>query len=243
MTHPRLQQARQEWRQNRRLRLGTMVVVLVLGVHLVLLLSDRQAAMAERYAQQADMLARLQDASREAAWPERATQAEEALAAERATIPAVPSAGLAQAELQAWLTAQGEAAQLQSARVTAETTLDVPGHPDLWQVIARIDAEVPAGRLEPFLLAASAGLPWIQAEQLDVTEAEPMRMGMIVRGYYQRADADAGPDGAEGDAAGAASTGAPAPGPMDAAARRAAPQVEPAAAPPPGSSPLPVPVP
>jgi hypothetical protein len=204
MSHPRWDRVLQEWRQSRRLRLATMVVGLVLGVHLVLLLSDHQQSVAEDYAGQADMLARLQDASREAAWPDRAAQVEQALAVERDTIPAVRSAGLAQAELQAWLTAQGATAGLQSGRATAETTLEVPGHPGLWQVIARLDAEIPPGGLEPLLVAISGGLPWVQVQQLDVTEGSPMRLSMIVRGYYRRDDA--------GSSAGAA------PGPMDTAA-------------------------
>ncbi|MGV8923865.1 MAG: hypothetical protein ACOH1L_11055 [Thermomonas sp.] len=203
MSHPRWDKVLQEWRQSRRLRLAILVVGLVLGLHLVLLLSDRQQTLAKDFASQAGMLARLQDASREAAWPRRAAQAEQALTAERNTIPAVRSAGLAQAELQAWLTAQGATAGLQSGRATAETTLEVPGHPGLWQVIARLDAEVPPGGLEPLLVAISGGLPWIQVQQLDVTAGTPMRLSMIVRGYYRRDDA---------------ALGARAAGPMDAAA-------------------------
>lgn len=195
------EQVRQEWRQNRRLRIGVLVVVAVIGLHLVLTLSDRQQRLADEYHQRADLLLRLQDASRESAWPERAEQAGQALAAVREGIPRVSSAGLAQAELQAWLSGQAQGARLQEIRVRAETTLDVPDHPQLWQVIARLDASVPAGRLEGFLRQLSAGLPWIQAERLELAEArnDATRLGLIVRGYYRKPDpaaADAGTDAA-----------------------------------------------
>lgn len=205
------EQIRQEWRQNRRLRIGVLVVVAVIGMHLVLTLSDRQQRLADEYHQRADLLVRLQDASRESAWPERAEQAEQALAAVREGIPRVSSAGLAQAELQAWLSGQAESARLQDIRVRAETTLDVPDHPQLWQVIARLDASVPAGRLEGFLRQLSAGLPWIQAERLELAEArnDATRLGLIVRGYYRKPDPAAA--GAGTDAATAGGT-PPAPG-------------------------------
>lgn len=180
------QQARQQWRQSRRLRIGALVVGVFLGLHLILGLSDRQRALSETYGQQATMLARLGEASRESAWPQRAVQAEAALAATRESVPEVSSAGLAQAELQAWLTGQAATAGLGAPQVRAEATLDVPGQPELWQVIARLDATVPAGRLEGLLRTLSAGLPWIQAERLEVVAGTEMRLGLIVRGYYRK---------------------------------------------------------
>lgn len=194
MMRARWEQVRQEWRQNRRLRLGGLVVAVVLGLHAVLVLSDRQQVLAETYQREAGLLARLEEASRESAWPERAGQGEAALAALRATVPEVRSSGLAQAELQAWLSGQAAAGGLMEPRVRTEATLDVPDQPELWQVIARLDAIVPAGRLEGFLRALSTGLPWIQAERLDVTEGRETRLGLIVRAYYRKpAEAEADP--------------------------------------------------
>ncbi|PZO08396.1 MAG: hypothetical protein DCF27_08945 [Lysobacteraceae bacterium] len=190
----RWEQVRQEWKQNRRFRLGLLVVLMVLGLQAVLMLSDRQKVLAESYGREAALLQRLAEASRESAWPERADQAEAALAAARSTVPQVSSAGLAQAELQAWLSGQAASAGLQEPRVRAEATLDVPGQADLWQVIARLDAVVPPGRLEGVLLALSTGLPWIQAERVEVTEGRETRLGVIVRAYYRK---PAAPDAAE----------------------------------------------
>lgn len=183
------ERVRQEWRQSRRLRLGALVVLLILGAHVVLTLSDRQQAMAQDYRRDAALLGRLEEASRESAWPERAEQAEAAAEAMRTSIPQAASDGLAQAELQAWLSGQAAIGQLQQARVRAEATLDVPGQPELWQVVARLEGAVPAGGLDRFLQSLSSGLPWIQVERLEITEGRETQLSAIVRGYYRKPDA------------------------------------------------------
>ncbi|KFL37064.1 hypothetical protein N788_11095 [Arenimonas donghaensis DSM 18148 = HO3-R19] len=190
----RLEQMIAEWRQNRRLRLGALVVLVVLGLHFVFGLADGRDATMAQYARDADLLARLQEAGRESAWPERAVEAEAALAAVEATLPEVASAGLAQAELQAWLAGQAASAGLAEARVRAETTLDVPGHPALWQVVARLDAQVPPGRMSMLLHSLSGGLPWIQVERVDISQGRQTQVSLVVRAYYRKAagvDADA----------------------------------------------------
>lgn len=188
MMRERWNQVLQQWRASRRLRIGVMVVALVAGLHLVLGLGDRTRALADEYRQQVGLLERLDEASRESAWPEYADQAEAALAAERETIPQVTSPGLAQAELQTWLTAQAAAGSLGEPSVRAEITLEVPGHEDLWQVIARLDGVVPERGLGRFVRGLAEGLPWIQVERLEVAEGRGTRVSVIVRGYYRRAE-------------------------------------------------------
>ncbi len=184
-----------EWRQSRRLRLGTLVVMVVLGLHFVLGLADGREAKMDAYRRDADLLARLQEAGKESAWPERAAEAEAALAAVEKTLPEVASAGLAQAELQAWLAGQAASAGLAEARVRAESTLDVPGHPDLWQVVARLDAQIPQGRAPQLLRALSAGLPWMQVERMDISQGRQTQVSLVVRAYYRK------PAAGEGDPA------------------------------------------
>lgn len=207
MIRARWEQGRLEWRQNRRLRLGALVVGVILGLQLVLALSDRQQVLAEQHRERAKLLARLDEASRESGWPQRAAEAEAALAAVRGTVPEASSAGLAQAELQAWLSGQATSAGLEEPRVRAEATVEVPGHPGLWQVIARLDAVVPPGRLPGFLQALSVvGLPWIQAERLELVAGAQTTLGLIVRGYYRKpagADPDVNPGADSGAKTGA----------------------------------------
>lgn len=176
-----------EWRSNRRLRLVVLVSVLVAGVNLALVASERRAPVIEEFRRDAELVERLREASTESSWPARAEEAEQRLAEVHAGLPEVASTGLAQAEIQAWLAQQAQGAGLGEPNVRVETTLEVAGHPELWQVLARLDATVPAGRLGPFLQAVAGGLPWIQAERLEVsTTAEGQRLVLTARGYYRK---------------------------------------------------------
>ena len=185
-----------EWRANRRLRLVVLLIVLVAGVQLALVASERRAPAIEEYRRDTELVQRLQEASTESAWPARAEEAELRLVEQQQEIPEVANTGLAQAELQAWLAEKAQGAGLGEAGVRVETTLEVPGHPELWQVLARLDATVPDGRLGPFLQAVAGGLPWVQAERLEITPLqEGQRLVLTARGYYRRGGgggADAG---------------------------------------------------
>ncbi|MDQ2702907.1 MAG: hypothetical protein M3Y70_08905 [Pseudomonadota bacterium] len=192
MNDPRIERIVQEWRQSRRLRIGALVVVLVLGAHLALTLSDHRKARAARYQGDAELLGRLEEASRESAWPERAQAAEAELAVVRNSIPSARSDGLAQAEMQAWLTDLAAFAGLRESRVRVETSLAVPGQEGMWQVLARLDATVPAGRVPTLARALTSALPWVATERLELQAGSANRVSLVVRGYFRQA--------AEGDA-------------------------------------------
>lgn len=193
MMREQWERARQEWRQNRRLRVGALVVVAILGTHGALALGDRRSAMTEQFERDAALLARLESASREQAWPKRARQSEAALAALRDSMPSARTEGAAQADLQAWLMKQAAAANQQGPVVRIESTVDVPGHPGLWQVLARLDTTGTNLDLHPLLRSMAEGLPWVQVERAEVAEAQPMRAGVIVRAYYRRLAGNDGP--------------------------------------------------
>lgn len=210
MTDPRLQRLAREWRQSRRLRLGALAILVILGIHASLVLADRRHARAGEYARDAALLARLDEASRESAWPQRAAAAESALADVRNSIPAARSDGLAQAEMQAWLTDLAAFAGLASPAVRVETSLAVPGQDGLWQVLARLDAVVPDGRLPVLVRTLSAALPWVRTERLDIEAGRDTRVSLVVRGYFRSAD-DGGKDAAVRPANLPAAGNAPAP--------------------------------
>lgn len=197
MTDPRLAQAVGEWRQNRRLRIGAMVVLLILGLQLALALSGGRAETAAQHARDSDLLERLAQASDEAAWPARADEAESRLQALRGTLPPARSDGLAQAELQAWLSELGDASRLQDALIRVETSLEVPDQPGIWQVIARLDANIDPAQVA-VLVRALAAAPWVRTERLEIQSGRQTRVSLVVRGYY-RQDESAGETRMAGD--------------------------------------------
>jgi len=180
------ERARQEWRDNRRLRVGALAILLVAGAHAGVAIGDRRAAVAEEYSRDLQLLQRLEEASREAAWPKRALQAEAALHTERERLPPVPSAGSAQAELQAWLADTLPSTGVRVETVQVEAAVDVPDYPGLWQVPARVDVVAPLGTVGPFVRVLSEALPWVQTERIEASGEGETRVSVIVRGYYRK---------------------------------------------------------
>lgn len=188
MNDPRLRQALGEWRQNRRLRLGAMAILLILGVQVAVSLSGRREATIGQYEQDALLLARIEQASRDDAWPARAAEVEARLTEVRESLPTARSDGLAQAELQAWLAGLAAGAGLQDVTIRVETSLAVPDQPGLWQVIARLDANVAPGRISA-LARTLATAPWVVAERIEIKSGTNSRVSLVVRGYFRQDEA------------------------------------------------------
>lgn len=186
------QRARDEWRNNRRLRIAGLVALVFVAFHLFFALEQRRQSFAARYANDLELQARLQGMRGHNAWAARASQAESALKVMRARMPEVTGAGLAQAELQNWLTGLATRTGLLEPKVRVEEALDVPGYPEMWQVVARLDGQLPQYGDAAFLRAVSEGLPWIRTERLDIDDGTPARMALVVRGYYRRPSAATG---------------------------------------------------
>lgn len=181
----------EEWRANRRLRMAVLIALVVLSVNVIVALEKQKQALITGYTSDLELQARLEGVSRQVQWKLRAKDAEARLEALRGQLPVVSGSGLAQAELQSWLTQLASAAGLAEPQVKVEDTLEVEGHPDLWQVLARLDGQLPAYGQAAFLRAVSDGLPWIQVERLEIAEGMPARVGLTVRGYYRRGQAQA----------------------------------------------------
>lgn len=179
---------RHEWRQNARLRWGVLVVVLILGARAILGVSDSRVELAKQYERDAALLGRLEATASETDWPRRARAAE---GARRALVEAIPLArneGAARADLQARLDQLAKDAVITGALVRVETVLDVPGHPDLRQAVGRLEGTVATPLdVAPVARAVAAGLPWMQAEQFEVGDAQPARIVAIVRAFYRKA--------------------------------------------------------
>lgn len=182
-----LAQAKAQWRENGRLRWSALLIVIILTSHSALLLSDHNQALEKNFDHESVLLARLRTASADAQWLDRAQDARKHLQALKESVPLVDSAGLAQAELTALLTEQTRQAGLGQVAVRAEAALEVPDRPELWQVMARVDAVVPdAGALAAYLGRMAEALPWAQIDRLEISEGSVQRMVVVVRAYYRQ---------------------------------------------------------
>lgn len=188
MNHPWLERVRAEWRHNRRLRVGALAILAIVGLQLVLMLSDARAHRIEQYQRDARLLARLEEASGESAWTGRAKAADAALAQMQASIPIASSEGLAQAELQAWLSDLAAFTGIGNPVVRVETALVVDGHPGLWQVLARLEGDMSESQAPLLMRTLSAALPWYQTERLQVQAGTTPRVSLVMRGYFRKGD-------------------------------------------------------
>jgi hypothetical protein len=93
-----------QWQEKPLLRMAIWSLCLLLVVHLVMLSMDWREERGEEYRRLAGEWLKLQDVSRQTAWPERAMQAEQVLNLQRERFWQAPNASQARADVQAWLT-------------------------------------------------------------------------------------------------------------------------------------------
>lgn len=200
MIRAQWQKIRDEWRGNRRLRMAVLVVVVILATHAVMTLEDQRRSLEGRYLSDQELLARLHEVNGQATWVGHARRAQEQLKVLHDKVPAVQQAGSAQAELQSWLGELAKTTGVLEPRVRVEETLDVPDHPQMWQVLARLEGQIPPFGQAAFTRAVADGLPWIQVERLEIADGSPARLALIVRGYYRRGEPEAA-DASESESA------------------------------------------
>ncbi|MCH1910220.1 MULTISPECIES: hypothetical protein [Stenotrophomonas] len=183
---------REQWQGNLRLRVAAMFIVVFAGLHVLDALDGRRAKAAAQYEADLQLRERMELVAAQPEWTKRASQAEAELDALRRQMMQVGSAGQAQAEARAWLTELAGTVGLEGPTIKLESVLDVPGHADLQQVLARLDGKLPEFGQAALLRGLSRGLPWVQVERLELGEqAKSSRVNMVVRFYYKRGAGDA----------------------------------------------------
>ncbi len=186
--HPALNKLLADWRSNVRLRIGAMVALAILVANLLAAMERAKDVRIQAYERDARLDASMREMSREPAWVERAAQARQQLGQMREGLPAVERAGLVKAEMQVWLTRLAQDTGLVAPQIKVEEALEVPEHPDFWQVVARLEGTLPQYGHGPFVRALAEGLPWVQVERMELTEGKAARVSVVVRGYYRRAE-------------------------------------------------------
>lgn len=191
-----LEQLQSQWRSNRRLRIATGLAGVVLVLNLVAGLDERRADAITEYQRQHALLQRLEGAAADAEWMARAEAAASARSGLEEQITGVAGPGEARAELQAQLTAMASASGLGDIRVRTEGAVPMENLPDVWQVVARVDASATPAATEAFLRDLATRL-WIQVERIEVRDGAPGQIQMIVNGVF-REEASEGQPAEEG---------------------------------------------
>ncbi len=191
--HPLVKRLLDDWHANPRLRIATMVATAVLVANAWFAMDHQRQARVDAWQRDLKLDKGMQAVIREApAWVLRERKAADKLIDMQAQLSMVDQPGLAKADMQAGLAQLAKDAGLTDAQVKVEDVLAVPGHPDFWQVMARIEGSVPAYGQAGFVRALAQGLPWLQVERLEIGEGDQAQhASVVVRGYFRHpADAD-----------------------------------------------------
>ena len=179
---------RAQWNGTPRLRLAAMIMVVFAGLHVLSALDNQRSRLSDQYEEDLQLRERMELLAAQSEWEGRADEAEAALLALQRQLLQVSSAGQAQAEARSWLTELAEAQALEGTTIKLESVLDVPGHPQLLQVLARLDGKLPEFGHMGLLRNLSRALPWVQVEKLELGSLnKTARVSMVVRFYYRRA--------------------------------------------------------
>ncbi|MBV8738306.1 MAG: hypothetical protein JO007_13825 [Alphaproteobacteria bacterium] len=129
-----------ELKQNRRASAGLMAIAVLVAGYGLLLLADANDAARRAYVEENQHLQRIATDRDDKDWPARAAASAAMRAALEKRLWPADSDGVARADLQDWVTANGRQAGLDRIRVSIELTTPKGLAPDLRQVIAAIGA-------------------------------------------------------------------------------------------------------
>ena len=129
-----------ELKQNRRASAGLMAIAVLVAGYGLLLLADANDAARRAYVEESQHLQRIAMDRDDKDWPARATASAAVRAALEKRLWPADSDGVARADLQDWVTANGRQAGLDRIRVSIELTTPKGLAPDLREVIATIGA-------------------------------------------------------------------------------------------------------
>jgi hypothetical protein len=175
-----------ELRGNTRLRLGLWLIAGILLVYMILVSTDRLAALRDERAAALERLAQVETlAAEEDIWAERAAQAR-ALEAElqrRMWTSATP--GLAQAQLQAWLQNTARNAGIGDARIMMRDVATLAGGDGLWLAAGTMTAPFQPSALPRLLFEVESAVPRVQIESLTVNNGRRKSLQMTVSAVFQ----------------------------------------------------------
>lgn len=174
-----------QWQTNPRLRYAVLIVLVILAVHGILKLADRRDALVMQWTKDQELVTRLQEVSRQPQWPARARAAEGRLRETVGALPLANTLGQARADLHMWLGEQARRAGVRDFQVTVETPVEVPEEPGLIQVVGRLEASDLSWKLVPLLRRLALGLPWRQAQRMEVLGGDAGKLSVIVRSHHR----------------------------------------------------------
>jgi hypothetical protein len=175
-----------EFKKNTRLRIGLWSIIAIIGFYCLLLLNDYSVNLQGQYQAKVVNLARLQDVTSQAEWIQRAEYAKSAKVSLESKLWTAASKGLAQADFQAWLMGQINAAKIKTTKMTVEEAKDEPRQNHIWLVVAKLEGFFEPEALERLLLNLAQHPKWVVIDTFEVRQSNRSpRFTLMMSVYFQ----------------------------------------------------------
>jgi hypothetical protein len=179
-----LTQARKEFAENPRLRIGAWAIAAIAVFYLWLVLADWRAQMQKDYAAQSQQLQKIRSLAGQDEWLQRAERARALREALQAQIPEVATLGLAQASVQT-LARNLAAASGNAIRIQAEAPAPVPGSEGLWRVPVVISGGLGAEQVLQLVRRIESERNLVAIEQAMILNRENRTFSLTVVVFFR----------------------------------------------------------
>ncbi len=175
---------RLELKKNIRLRIGLWLILAIIAIYSLLLLNEYEMRLQAQYETRIAHLARLQDVTSQAEWIQREKQANSAKIMLENKLWTAVSKGLAQADFQAWLAGQIQAAKIQEPKMLVDEAKDVPTN--IWLVKAKLEGIFETDALQRLLLNFAQHSQWVVVDSFEVRQSNRKpRFTLLMSVYFQ----------------------------------------------------------
>ncbi len=194
MSRPGLGEIAEEWRQNPRLRIGALLILLILLWSGAELLRDQEAEAAKAYGREQTKLVRLQGIESQAQWLDLAEQARAARVKQEQTFWRAESLGLAQATIESWLTPKLHQLKLDDLKMKVDKAEALPDRKGIWRVPVTLSGGLKRSELTDLLGMLELNDRLVVIERLDLKPAKDgLLVDMVAAGLFLAADGGAAP--------------------------------------------------
>lgn len=179
-----LTQARKEFAENPRLRIGAWAIAAIVVFYLWLVLADWRAQMQKDYAAQSQQLQKIRSLAGQDEWLQRAEHARALRDALQAQIPEVATLGLAQASVQT-MARNLAAASGNAIRVQAEAPTPVEGNEGLWRVPVVISGGLGAAQVLQLIRRIESERNLVTIEQAMILNRDNRTFSLTVVAFFR----------------------------------------------------------
>jgi hypothetical protein len=178
-------QIRQEWQENRRLRIGGWLILALVFGYCILFLQDKEKMVEEESRVLYSRLAKLQSLAGQSEWSARAQAARSVRVQLESRLFTAESRGLAQANIQTWIDGRIKKIQLAGTRVQVEQARPVSGHQGLLQVTATVQGRFEWDKVVELVRDIERNEHLMFIEQFDVIRLKNEHFTLVFRAFFQ----------------------------------------------------------